>query len=325
MLNESWLHEAVRNEAKCAEALRSAARRQDVKLYVEQSPEIYRIVSRAAARYIAGETRQEGIVTARQLMEKGYAVSLEYIGENTADAEECKQAALEFMQLIQELGRAGMTSRISLDLSHIGLAVDPELAYLHLTQLAELAQLHGMELVISMEESEKTEGILAVYERAAAEHSHVGITLQAQLERTPHDLERVLACPGRIRIVKGAYLEDESIPRSDALNARYLELLDRCIRAGQPVSIATHDERLIRTAAERGYLKGPQVELEMLYGIRPDLAANLRAAGAPVRIYLTYGSEWFLYLLHRIAEYPPNVYTAITDMITGAAGRSALY
>jgi len=32
----------------------------------------------------------------------------------------------------------------------------------------------------------------------------------------------------------------------------------------------------------------------------------------------TSRSEWYLYLVHRIAEYPPNIYIAITDMIQGS-------
>lgn len=97
------------------------------------------------------------------------------------------------------------------------------------------------------------------------------------------------------------------------------------IRIGHPVSIATHDESLIQTVLERGYLHEPHVELEMLYGIRTDLAARLRTAGITIRIYLTYGTEWYLYLCHRIAEYPPNLYAAITDMITGNVNHAETY
>lgn len=63
--------------------------------------------------------------------------------------------------------------------------------------------------------------------------------------------------------------------------------------------------------------RGAAVEIEMLYGIRTDFAKQLKEEGFPVRIYLTYGEEWFLYLCHRIAEHPPNIYDAVTRSIAG--------
>lgn len=72
--------------------------------------------------------------------------------------------------------------------------------------------------------------------------------------------------------------------------------------------------RIISEAINRGLLDSGSAEFEMLYGIRPELSAKLQSAGYPVRIYVTYGHEWFLYLCHRIAEYPPNLYRAVADM-----------
>lgn len=53
----------------------------------------------------------------------------------------------------------------------------------------------------------------------------------------------------------------------------------------------------------------------MLYGVRPDLIRVLKEKGFQAKIYLTYGEEWYLYLCHRLAKYPPNIYTAISDMV----------
>jgi proline dehydrogenase len=154
-----------------------------------------------------------------------------------------------------------------------------------------------------------------------------GITLQAQLYRTLNDLNELFNYSGAIRLVKGAYQEpsDICIPRSDKLDQRYLELVDLCVKAGHQVSIASHDEAIHKQIIERGYLQSPHVEAEMLYGIRPELCKQLKDDGLPVRVYLTYGVEWYLYLCHRIAEYPPNIYVAITDMIHGEKDSSQLY
>jgi len=306
-------------EQQFAEAMKSIARRHDLKSYVEKTPAIYRLLQRAAAKYVAGEKREEGLEAGQRLMEKGYAVSLEYIGENTADVQACEAAALELSRLIQSLEERKLPARVSFDLSHIGLSIDSELAYKQLVTLASQAQQAGIELFISMEESGKTDSILQIYEKAAAVHGNIGITLQAQLNRTPQDLIGLQSIPGRVRIVKGAYQEPEqlSIPRSSALNERYLRLVEQAVRQGHRVSIATHDEAVIKEIMLREWLHEPGVEFEILYGIRPDLSSQLKQAGYPVRIYLTYGHEWYLYLCHRIAEYPPNLFQAILD-ITGS-------
>ncbi|WP_169082415.1 proline dehydrogenase family protein [Paenibacillus sp. PL91] len=308
--------QALDLEKQFTAALKSIARRSDLKSYVEQTPQLNRILRHAAARFVTGEARQDGLDAGQKLIAKGYAISLEYIGENTTDASECEAAVKEMMTLIDDFGQKGTPARVSFDLSHIGLSLDTELAFSNLMKLAEQAQRAGVELFISMEESSKTGQILSVYKRAASIYPNVGITLQAQLKRTPQDLA-MLASPCRVRIVKGAYQEsdDRSIPRSPALNERYVELVESSIRQGHFVSIATHDEQIIKTLLDQG-LTGSNIEFEMLYGIRPDLSSRLKAAGHPVRIYLTYGQEWYLYLCHRIAEYPPNLFQAVIDLVS---------
>jgi proline dehydrogenase len=305
-------------EEQFSKTMKSIARRADLKAFVEQTPAIYQLLQRAAAKYVTGENRQDGLEVGRKLADKGYAISLEYIGENTTDIQDCEHAALELTLLIHTLAQHGIPARVSFDLSHIGLSIDSELAYKNLTAMAALARQADVELFVSMEESAKTDAILSIYTKAAAVYANLGITLQAQLNRTAQDLNDI---SGRIRIVKGAYQETEKIamPRSSALNERYIQLIEQAICKGHRLSIATHDESIIDQVIKRGWIHEPGVEFEMLYGIRPDLSSRLKKAGYPVRIYLTFGREWYLYLCHRIAEYPPNVFQAILDMTEAGA------
>ncbi|MGG1638821.1 proline dehydrogenase family protein [Paenibacillus sp. NRS-1760] len=310
------MHHRSGLEKQFTAALKSIARRPDLKSYVEQTPQLNQMLRRAAARYVTGEARQDGVEAASELSAKGYAVSLEYIGENTADVAECEAAVTEMMTLIHERQNE-LSARVSFDLSHIGLSLDTDLAYSNLMNLAGQAQKAGVELFISMEESSKTDRILSIFERAASIYPNVGITLQAHLKRTPQDLAAI-SSPSRIRIVKGAYQESSeySLPRSPALNNRYVELVESALRQGHRVSIATHDESIIEQLLNQGVGSSSNAEFEMLYGIRPDLSSKLKAAGHPIRIYLTYGHEWYLYLCHRIAEYPPNLFQAVIDTVS---------
>ena len=63
--------------------------------------------------------------------------------------------------------------------------------------------------MISMEASDRADNIYASYSRVHAEAklANVGITIPARLHRTEQDLPKLMTLPGKIRLVKGAYLE----------------------------------------------------------------------------------------------------------------------
>ncbi|WP_017813929.1 proline dehydrogenase family protein [Paenibacillus shenyangensis] len=318
------MNTTIRNQAlekQLSDALKSIARRQDIKEYIDQDPLMNRLLRKAADRYVTGEHRSQALITAKQLESEGYAVSLEYIGENTDNAAACEQAVEELTALIDEAGKASGSTRVSFDLSHIGLLLDTNVTLQYLLKLARQAEPRGVELFISMEESAKTDRILSVYTQAVKQYpEHIGITLQAHLHRTPEDVTSRLPVGAHVRIVKGAYQEQESIalPRSEELDTRYMKLVEDVLQQGCRVSVATHDEVLIDQLLAKAQISEAEgyLEYELLYGIRPELSRRLLDHGYPVRIYLTYGHEWYLYLCHRIAEYPPNLFQAVVDMVS---------
>lgn len=298
-------------------ALKSAARDEQMKHAVQQSMELYPLLWKAAKRYVTGEKKKDALQMALKLIAKDYQVSIEFIGENTTDLVECQKVKDEFLQLIERMGASSMKQTVSLDLSHIGLSINAELAYKHLVELARKANQYEITLMISMEESSKTSDILDIYKKVASQFSNVGITLQVHLYRTEEDIQQLIQYPGKIRLVKGAFQEpiDVALQRSEALNERYLLFAEQLINANHPISIATHDDVLIQEMEQRQYFNQSNVEIEMLYGIRPDLIHQLKAKGFRCKVYLTYGSEWYLYLCHRLAEYPEHLFLAIADII----------
>jgi proline dehydrogenase len=85
-----------------------------------------------------------------------------------------------------------------------------------------------------------------------------------------------------------------------------MHLLDR----GDFPAIATHDERLINRALEYVEFKNipPECyEFQMLYGVRRDLYHQLCGRGFNVRVYVPFGSNWYPYLMRRLAERPRNI------------------
>lgn len=314
-------------ENRFSKALKSIARDQELKAYFQNSKEIFPIFIKGASRFVAGETRLEGIERARNLYNKGYQVSLEFIGENTTSVEECMIAKNEFKELIKDLGNNQIEATVSFDLSHIGMMISDAVAFTNLEELAKDAQKHNIQLMISMEESQKTDKILSLYKTISNSFPNVGVTLQAHLKRSSIDLNELLKTSGRIRLVKGAYQESEGIyiPRSEELNKRYKEFVSMCIERNHPLSVATHDENILMELKAKGFLYRPNVEVEMLDGVRPDLLRSLKEDNIPTKVYVTYGSEWYLYLVHRIAEYPPNIYTFISDIIEQNTDREKIH
>src|SRR6187455_2770253 len=82
------------------------------------------------------------------------------------------------------------------------------------------------------------------------------------------------------------------------------------IERGNYPAIATHDPALIteakRFAAERG-IDASRFEFQMLYGVRRDLQERLVGEGYRMRVYVPFGTQWYPYLMRRLAERPANV------------------
>lgn len=307
-------------ETSAAAALRHIARNEEIKRYIQQRQHLYGPMRKAALRFIGGETLRECMHRAEALNRGGSAVTIDYMGESTQDIQDARDAVAEFRRVAEEIEARGLDASISLDLSHIGLVVDEALTFEHASRIAQAAGEAGAEMMISMEGSERTDVILDMHRRLSERFDNVGITLQAYLFRTDADCATALEPPGRIRLVKGAYEEPPGIAyaRGDALDARYRDLMERLLASGHSCSIATHDPRLLEHAhefIERHEVDRRSVEFEMLHGVTPERLDTMRERGYRVRTYLPYGTEWYLYLCHRLAEYPPNLFGALADAV----------
>jgi proline dehydrogenase len=207
---------------------------------------------------------------------------------------------------------------VSLDLSHIGLAISPELALANGTRIAEATAATDREMIISAEGSGRTDAVLAVHRRLSDRFGHVGVTVQARLHRSPADLAGLLRLPGRIRLVKEAFLEPETIAyaRDDAaLTTAYLAMAGSLAGSGHPCSFATHDWDLIHRVEAMLGEPAPDApwEFETLLGLGPDRLAAMAGRGHPTREYVVFGTEWWLYVCNRLAEDPTRLFQALTD------------
>jgi len=295
--------------------LKYIARDKAIRQYFNQAPELYNTLLKAAKRYIPGETLEEALVTANQLHKLGYEISIEFMGEDTETQEQCIRVKKEIFRLIEQVSVLVTAPTICLDLSNIGLIIDFDFVLQNLMDIANFANRYNCTLMISMEESSKTEKILNIYYRATQNLSNIGITLQAHLYRSMTDVHDILKMQGRIRLVKGVYAESEliSLSRSEKLDHQYMHLLNIISHSPCALTIATHDPAIISQVIEQGYLNRNNTRIEMLHGVTPGQLKMLKQQGYKTNVYIAYGTEWFLHFCHRLAEYPPNILQAIID------------
>ena len=94
------------------------------------------------------------------------------------------------------------------------------------------------------------------------------------------------------------------------VDANYLKLARLLLDEGVNAAIATHDPVMID--ATKAYAKGKgyandRFEFQMLYGVRRDLQERLRKDGFNMRVYIPFGTQWYPYLMRRLAERPANI------------------
>jgi proline dehydrogenase len=172
-----------------------------------------------------------------------------------------------------------------------------------------------------MEDHTTTDATLAIVRELRTEFPDLGCVLQAYLHRTEEDC-RALAHEGsRVRLCKGAYDEPAEVAFTDPddVDRSYVRCLKVLMTGDGYPMVATHDPRLVEIAtslaSRYGRAQGTY-EFQMLYGIRPAEQRRLAEAGERMRVYLPYGSEWYGYLMRRLAERPQNLSLFLTSLIS---------
>lgn len=266
-----------------------------------------------AARFVAGETLDECVAVLGRLNEAGLHANTTLLGEAIPDTAGAAAVVAEYERILERLAAEDLRANVALKLTHLGLSFDEEIAYANVERLVTRAAALGTFLRIDMEQFDFVDPTLRIYQRLReAGHGNVGTVLQSYLYRTPEDLERLLPLEPNLRIVKGAYLEPEEIayPRKRDVDRAYVELVERGLRAGAYIAVATHDEQIIRRVqsfADRERIGRDRFEFQLLFGVRPALQRDIAAGGYKVLVATPFGPDWYPYLMRRLAERPANI------------------
>lgn len=300
-------------------ALLHASRQGSVRYAVEHAP----VTRGVVRRFVAGDVVGDAVRISSELVASGLAVSLDHLGEDTTEPEHAEAAAAAYVTLLGLLKQAGLASRVevSVKLSAVGLALDRALATDLVRRICVAAADAGTTVTLDMEDHTTTDATLEAVRELRADFPWVGAVVQAYLRRTEADCRDLAVAGSRVRLCKGAYDEPDSVAftRGDDVDDSYRRCLAILMAGGGYPMVATHDPAMI-SAAERLVVEcrrePDSYEFQMLYGVRPTEQLRLAGAGSTVRIYMPYGSDWYGYLMRRLAERPANLRFFLRSLVS---------
>ncbi len=271
---------------------------------------------RLSSRFVAGTQVEDALRVTQAVNRAGLSVSVDNLGENVTNADEARDSAQLYHQMLDEISSRQLNANVSLKLTHMGLDVDEQLARDLVTGLvAKAAAMQPPNFVrVDMEGSPYTQRTLDfVHElhRMPGHAGAVGAVIQSYMRRAESDIEMLLAERIRIRLCKGAYKEPDEIAfqKKSEVDANYVRLMKVLLKSGVYHGLATHDESIIQQAkafARQEQISPDAFEFQMLYGIRRDLQRRLVREGWRMRVYIPFGTEWYPYFMRRLAERPAN-------------------
>jgi proline dehydrogenase len=267
-----------------------------------------------ASRFVAGESVTTAIEAVRGLNAKGIAASLDLLGESTTNESEAYASQREYLQLLDLIEREKLDANVSLKLTAMGMDISDELCVRVTREILERAKQYNNFVRLDMESSQYTQKTLDLFEKHFYPdfRANVGIVLQSYLYRTVADAKRASELGARVRICKGAYKEPAEVafPEKADVDKNYVAAMHHLMEHGNYPGLATHDEVIIaearRFAKEKG-IATDRFEFQMLYGVRRDLQEGLVRDGYRMRCYVPFGTQWYPYLMRRLAERPANV------------------
>lgn len=277
------------------------------------------LLIRFAGQWVAGERLEDAVRCAEGANARGIKAIVNLLGEHQRDVSLLRGAREEYGRVLDAIEMRGLRGCVSIKLSQFGLQFGRSTCESHVVPLFDRIRAMGGFLWIDMEDSRFTEETLALYEDLHRRHHDVGVCLQANLKRTPKDLERILGFGGKVRLTKGAYREAAAIAhrKRSEIDAAFGRLMHRMFEEGDRFAVATHDSRLIDAAIRLAATHKRIWEFQFLKGVRDPLKRDLVARGFQVSEYIPYGPSWLPYFLRRLRERPRNALTMVRSFVQG--------
>ncbi len=290
-------------------------------LWLSEQKSIFNFVRRNgvarkfASRFVAGESVEEAVAAAGVLAEKGITASLDLLGESITQPAEAEAAGEQYVRMIALMAsRPNVEVNVSVKLTQMGFDIDEALCLRIMQRIIGVAAENNGFVRLDMEGSAYTQRTLDFFIQKLYPNygQHCGVVIQSALRRSDQDIARLIDMKARVRLCKGAYLEPATVAYPDKadVDRAYIRLMEQLLRSGNYPGLATHDEHIIthaRKFTQREGIDPARFEFQMLYGVRRDLQEQLCQANQNVRVYIPFGTQWYPYLMRRLAERPANI------------------
>lgn len=274
-----------------------------------ESALIEKVLFKIAKQWIAGDTMEEALKSARKANENGMNAILNKLGEHMTSKTQVIQTVEDYLTLVSNLRRSKIAGGLSIKPTQVGLAINTKECLSNLDTIIEKALAFQSFVWIDMESSEYTDDTFKIYKTLFEKYERLGVVVQANLKRTENDLDTLLKNGSKVRLVKGAYHEDarNAYRTRYEVDENYKKLMNVLFEQGNEFAIATHDSKLIDLAMDLSKKHEKKFEFQMLKGIRDELKPILVKSGFEVSEYIPYGTNWLPYSIRRLKERKRNI------------------
>jgi proline dehydrogenase len=304
------------------QALLWLSHQQSIFRFVRSNP----LAKSFASRFVAGETLDTAVQAVKDLNAKKISVSLDLLGESVAKPEEAAAAKDEYLRMLDRIAAEKIDANVSVKLTQMGQDISDASLHANAFAILDQAKKHNTFVRFDMEGTPYTDRTLDFFSEVFPTYGQqCGVVIQAMLRRSPKDIDRLIGMKARVRLCKGAYLEsaEHAFPAKSDVDAQYVALMKKLMTEGNYPGLATHDEKIIAEAkafATAQKIPADRFEFQMLYGVRRDLQEQCRKEGWNVRVYIPFGTQWYPYLMRRLAERPANIAFIMGNVMKEAFG-----
>jgi proline dehydrogenase len=268
-----------------------------------------KILFRVAKQWLAGNTIEDALKSAKRAYQNGRYAIINKLGEYITSKTEIRKTIEDYKKIVSSFRMWNVRGGISVKPTQIGLSISKKVCVENFIEIIKSATKSQTFVWIDMESSEHTDNTIAIYHELFTRYERLGIALQANLKRTKNDLIDLLAKGAKIRLVKGAYKENSTtaFKSKKDVDTNYLNLMKILFKQGNEFGIATHDTSIIEKAIQYSKKYDRKFEFQMLKGIRDELKPKIVEQGFILADYIPYGTNWLPYSIRRLKERKRNI------------------
>lgn len=219
------------------------------------------------------------------------------LGEFVKTPDEARTGLEGNIACIQGIASQHAGSSVSVKLSAIGSIFDQATCLDHMLRITREAARYPVPLELDMEGKGSVDLTFDTAFECRKEYPLITVALQSYLDRTGKDIRKMVSRGIGVRLVKGAYLGDNSDFSKIQQLTEQDEGILKALRA--PFSLGTHDPDLIAWTRREFEDQRDLVEFGFLKGLSEMTKVRLAAEGWRVSEYVPFGPGGDAYVMRR--------------------------